>query len=139
MTFLWSDAWLFQAIALASRQGPASLGAILGAADAVNHALPTDDEWHGALSRLTAEGMVQEVDGRFQLTAKVPPTVVDAIAVDSWSAGRDAAAAFLGAEPWSPERNTGDPRNAVTYAGLTVERLREAEREYRRSRDGPGA
>jgi hypothetical protein len=39
---------------------------------------------------------------------------------------------LLGAERWTAERNVRDPRNKVIYAGLTDERLRAAEREYRR-------
>ena len=38
MAFLWSDAWLLQAIGLAAYRGPATLAEIIGAADAVNHA-----------------------------------------------------------------------------------------------------
>jgi hypothetical protein len=132
MTYLWSDAWLLQAIALASQEKPARLGDILGAADAVNHALPTDDELHGALTRLTAGGFVEEADAGFQLTPGVPPTVADALVHRSWTAGRAAASAFLGAEPWTPDRNIGDRRNQVTYAGLTPERIRDADEEYRR-------
>jgi hypothetical protein len=136
MTYLWSDVWLFQAIGLASHEKPARLSEILGAADAVNHALPTDDELHGALTRLTAGGFVQEIEERFQLTAGVPSTVVDALVHGSWAAGRAAASAYLGAESWAPDRNTGDPRNQVTYPGLTAERIREADDEYRRRVSG---
>ena len=132
MKFLWSDAWLLQAIALASRSGPATLADLLTAADAVNHALPTDDELHGALSRLGAGGFVEEVDDRFRLTSLVPPEVRDAMREGGWQRGREAASALLGAEAWSPQANVGDPRNDVTYPGLTADRIRDAERERRR-------
>jgi len=132
VTYLWSDAWLLQAVALASRKQPAPLSEILGAADAVNHAMPTDDELHGALVRLTTGGFVEEIDGQFQLTARVPSAVANALVQGSWTAGRDAASVFLDAERWTPARNTRDPRNRVMYAGLTAERILEAEGEYRR-------
>jgi len=132
VTYLWSDAWLLQAIAVASGQKPALLSEILGAADAVNHAMPTDDELHGALVRLTAGGFVEEIDEQFQLTARVPSTVANALVQSSWAAGRHAASVFLDAEQWTPDRNTRDPRNRVMYAGLTAERILEAEGEYRR-------
>lgn len=131
MKFLWSDAWLLQAIALASRSGPAALADLLAAADAVNHALPTWEELHGALSRLGAGGFVEEVDERFRLTTRVPPEIRDAMSEGGWQRGREAASALLDAEAWSPETNVGDPRNDVTYPGLTPDRLRDAEREYR--------
>src|SRR5919106_428548 len=125
MTFLWSDAWLFQAIALASRTAPATLAEILEAADAVNHALPTTDELHGALSRLTTGGFVEEVEDRFRLTSSVPPEIRDAMNEGGWLRGREAASALLEAEAWRPQTNVGDPRNAVTYPGLTPDRIHD--------------
>jgi hypothetical protein len=132
MTFLWSDAWIFQAIALASKTGAATLAQVFGAADGVNHALPTNDELHGALLRLTGGGPVEETDGRFRLTGQVPNHVVAAIVAGGWEGGRDAPSKFLGAEPWSEEKNSRDPRNRVEYPGLTDERIRAADQEYRR-------
>jgi len=41
-------------------------------ADGVNHALPTDDELHGAFARLTEHGFIAEVGDTFQLTGRVP-------------------------------------------------------------------
>jgi hypothetical protein len=131
MTFLWSDAWLLQAIAVAATNGPATLGEIIGAADATNHALPTNDELHGALVRLTAAGFVEEVQNRFRLTDNVPRREAAAIAESGWHRGRRTAAALLKAEEWSAERNVGDPRNQVVYPGLTDDRIRAAEEEYR--------
>ena len=132
MRFLWSDAWLLQAIALASRKEPATLADLLAAADAVNHALPTSEELHGALSRLGVGGFVEKVDDRFRLTSRVPAEIRNAMSEGGWLRGRDAASALLEAEAWSPRTNVGDPRNDVTYPGLTPERIRRAEREYRR-------
>jgi hypothetical protein len=131
MTYLWSDAWLFQAIALASQTHAAALDEVLGAADAVNHAMPTDDELHGALSRLTAGGFIEEVEERFQLTAEVPSELREALA-GGLTRGRDAASKYLNAEPWSPQTNVRDPRNQLHYPGLTRERIRSAEQAYRR-------
>ncbi|MGH7724005.1 MAG: hypothetical protein ACREOU_01110 [Candidatus Eiseniibacteriota bacterium] len=132
MAFLWSDAWLLQALALASQSAPANLEAVIAAADAVNHALPTDEEVHGAFVRLTEAGFLEEVAKGFMLGPAVPLEMRTAMVTSSLSAGRHAAEALLGAEPWSPETNVRDPRNEVRYPGLTDERLREADREYRR-------
>ena len=131
MQFLWSDAWLLQAIVLAARQGPASLGAVLAAADGVNHALPTDDELHGALYRLTAAGFVEELNERFAPTARIPAATLTRIVTGGWRVGRTAASVFLGAEEWSAAKNVKDPRNAVRYPGLSRERLLRADKERR--------
>lgn len=130
-SYLWSDAWLLQAIALASQQRPATLAEVLAAADDVNHALPTDDELHGALVRLTQGGFVEELEQRLRLTEYVPMDVRAAIVTGGWKSGRAAASAYLGAEDWSPETNTRDSRNNVRFPGLTPERIRCADRERR--------
>lgn len=44
--------------------------------------------------------------------------------------GREAAAAFLGAEAWTPGSNVRDPRNDVAYPGVTDEVLRDANDQY---------
>jgi hypothetical protein len=103
--FLWSDGWLLQAIAIASRQkGSASLSEVIEAADSVNHALPTSNELHGGLVRLTRGGLVKEVEQRFALTDLVPIETVDIILAGEWQRGREAASAFLRAESWSSGR-----------------------------------
>lgn len=129
--FLWSDAWLFQAIAIASHARPATLSEIIGAADAVNHALPTDEELHGALLRLTADQFVEEVGDQFRLTDRVPKKIRAAIVEGGWRTGRAAASKFLDAESWNVRTNVKDPRNAVVYPGLTDVRIQQADREYR--------
>lgn len=129
--YLWSDAWLFQAIILASHEKPASLTDILAAADGVNHAMPTDDELHGAFVRLSRGGLIREVPEGFQLSDAVPLNIRTAIVGHGWKAGRDAASRFLNAEPWMPTTNVRDPRNQMEYPGLTAERILRADREYR--------
>ena len=130
--YLWSDAWLLQAIGLAAGQRAATLSEILGAADGVNHALPTDDELHGALVRLTAGGHIEEVEDRFRLTARVPAEVKEALTMGGWKRGRDAASRYLRAEEWTPQTNVRDPRNNVRYPTLSDQRMRDAEHDYRR-------
>lgn len=130
--YLWSDAWLFQAITIASHEKPASLTDIIAVADGVNHAMPTDDELHGAFARLSRGGLIHEVSEHFQLSDAVPLKVRNAIVGKGWKAGREAASRFLNAEPWTPANNVRDPRNQIEYPGLTAERMRQADREYRK-------
>ncbi len=132
--YLWSDAWLFQAIGMASQRGPATLAEVLAAADDVNHALPTDEELHGALVRLTQGGFVEEIEQRLRLTDHVPADIRAAIISSGWQSGRATASGYLGAEDWTTETSTRDPRNNVRFPGLTPERIRRADRERRRVR-----
>jgi hypothetical protein len=132
MRFVSSDAWVLQAVILASRSGPATLSDLLGAMDAIEHALPVDRELHGAFSRLTAAGYLREVDARFALTDQVPLDIVERMRVGSWTDRRSAALAFLRAEPSSGGTPWDDRANDVTYPGLTAERLKKADRDYRR-------
>jgi hypothetical protein len=130
VTFLWSDAWILQAVALAAQEEPARLDEVIAAADAVNHAIPTAGELHGAFVRLTQAGFIQEVGGRFSLGPQVAPesrlAITSADAVDA----RRHASRLLAAEEWTPGRNVPDPRSLVVYPGLTDDRLRAAERAY---------
>jgi hypothetical protein len=72
VTFVWSDAWLLLAILYASREeGGASLDRVTTAGDFINHAIFTDDELGGGLSRLSAGGFIKEKRGFFSVTNKV--------------------------------------------------------------------
>jgi hypothetical protein len=75
---------------------------------------------------------VKETPVGFGLGPSVSPEIALTIAAENPADGREAASDLLGAERWTAERNVRDPRNKVIYAGLTDERLRAAEREYRR-------
>ena len=119
--FLWSDAWLLEAIVVASSSGKGSLTEIIGAADAINHAILCDDEIHGGLVRLVAGGFIDDDQGRFRPTALVPSNL----------SGRDGYRKLLRAEEWSPSRSTKQPENqGVAYPGLTAETIERAIREY---------
>jgi hypothetical protein len=82
--------------------------------------------------RLTQAHFVEESNHRFHLSGEVPADVRHAIAAHDTRGGRAAAAAFLNAEAWSEARNVGDPRDDVTYPGLSDDRIREAEADYRK-------
>jgi hypothetical protein len=131
MVYLWSDAWLLQAIILAAGDGLATLGQVFASADSANHTLPTPDELHGALSRLTAARLIEEVDSQFRLTDAVAAEIRSRVISSGWKEGRRVTSLFLHAEPWTGATNVRDQRNKVRYPGLTDARIRDAEREYR--------
>src|SRR5262245_53374580 len=102
MVYLWSDAWLLQAIVLATQRGPATLAQVIAAADVVNHALLTADELHGGFARLTAGGFVAEAEERFTITQLVPVATLSSIRNSGWQGGRRIATKLLHAEEWTP-------------------------------------
>lgn len=61
MNWAWSDAWLLTA-AYFTEENPVSLRGLIGAGDAINHALFTDNEIDHGLTRLEAAGLAR-LDG----------------------------------------------------------------------------
>jgi hypothetical protein len=54
----WGDGWVLTA-AYFTQENPVSLRALIGAGDAINHAIFTNDELDGGLTRLTAAGLAR--------------------------------------------------------------------------------
>ena len=54
--FVWSDAWLLQALVYAARESPPRLRNVIAAGDAIEHAIFTHAEFSGGVSRLVAAG-----------------------------------------------------------------------------------
>jgi hypothetical protein len=67
MNWTWSDAWLLTA-AYFTEENPVSLRGLIGAGDAINHAIFTDDEIDHGLTRLTAAGLARLEGGTIVLT-----------------------------------------------------------------------
>jgi hypothetical protein len=55
----WSDAWIFAAVLFNRESDDCRLPDIIGAADFINHAIPTLAEMHGALNRLASVRLVK--------------------------------------------------------------------------------
>jgi hypothetical protein len=64
----WSDAWLLTAIECAEARGGADLKSVIGAADALNHAMFTWEELDCGLERLARAGLIQLAGPPFVLT-----------------------------------------------------------------------
>jgi hypothetical protein len=103
----WADAWLLIATGLASRTGRATLAAVIGGADAIQHAIPAFDEVDGGLARLSAAGLLRRDGDAFCLTAQ-GLGLVDLLGPGSWLRKQDAVAEVLGAVPWSSSYRPGD-------------------------------
>jgi hypothetical protein len=64
-----SDTWLFLALAESSqRNGWATLDYVLGAADRINHAIPTHREVEGGIKRLMSAGLMRVEGDRLSTT-----------------------------------------------------------------------
>ena len=129
MAFLWSDSWILTAVAIASKQAPAELWQILAAADSLDHALPLDEELHGAFARLFGARYMEEFFGRYKIGAAVPPDVRTTL---SNAKDYKDAEKFLSSERRDTTSDVGDTRNQVRYSKLTSEQIREADKKYRR-------
>jgi len=63
------DAWMFLGVAFGRDQdGRAPLDRVVGAADGLNHAIPSRDELTGGLNRLIAAGFLAQSDDAFSLS-----------------------------------------------------------------------
>ena len=68
-SWFFSDAWVFTAIAVRDLASCA-LTDVIAAADAMNHAILTEDELAQGVGRLAASGLVSVEGDRFALTAQ---------------------------------------------------------------------
>ena len=66
----WNDAWILTASSLVQKKGGATLAEIIGAADVINHAIPTAGQLSRAFSRLVDCGIVQVENDRYLLVRK---------------------------------------------------------------------
>lgn len=66
-SWTFPDAWLLTAIGQFGRRGT-SLSDLIGAADALNHDVPTEAQAASSLGRLIASGLLEVADGRYRLT-----------------------------------------------------------------------
>lgn len=63
-----AEAWIFLSIGDAGGGGDATLDRVIAAADSNNHAIPTPDEFSGAVGQLLGSGLVHVNAGRYSLT-----------------------------------------------------------------------
>jgi hypothetical protein len=76
----WNDAWILTATSLVHKKGGAALAEIVGAADVINHAIPTAGELSRAFSRFVDCGLVQVKNDRYLLTRTRQRAIKEAVA-----------------------------------------------------------
>jgi len=104
--FLWSDAWMFLAIGLANDKGPSSLARVIGAADAIQHAVMTWEEVDGGLFRLGKAGYVEVRDGKVSLTQK-GRTIFEGLRAKTIIERQQELSIAIGAPSWTGHDPTG--------------------------------
>ena len=98
--FLWSDAWLFLAIGYSNDKGASSLARVIGAADAIQHAVLTWEEVDGGLFRLGMAGYVSVRDEKVNLTEQ-GPAILEGLREKTVLKRQDELSIAIGAPPWS--------------------------------------
>src|ERR1700733_428399 len=68
MTRATMYSWILLSIELASGKSPAPLERIIAAADALNHAIPTQKEINEAIGWLMQKGFISEQEKKYNLT-----------------------------------------------------------------------
>src|SRR4051812_23670878 len=106
IVFTWSDAWLLLAISFTSQSKPASLQDIIGAGDAINHAIFTDAELRRGLAKLIAAGYVGQQDQCYFVRGDAADFCRSKVKkARRLSRQRELVEKFLHATPWSRRKN----------------------------------
>lgn len=67
LQWTFNDRWILMSVYLTQGEDGASLHDVVGAADAMNHAIPTCGELSRALTRLASCGVLTERDDQFHI------------------------------------------------------------------------
>jgi hypothetical protein len=67
-SFEQSDPWILLAVAYAGKHGSVTLDRIIGTADSINHAIPTQKEIEGAINRLSHAELISIKGHTFAVT-----------------------------------------------------------------------
>lgn len=78
LEWTFNDGWILMSVFLTHGESGAPLDELIGAADAMNHAIPTRKEISRSLTRLASCGIVTEKDGRFRIADTYLPLIAKA-------------------------------------------------------------
>jgi len=120
----WSDIWLLISIYLASLKNEHQLKNIIGAADAINHAIINFEEFSSGLMRLSKHGLIN-VDSNLWhcgCTDKAIQIIEPIAKKNSLSFYLlKEVEKVLHVEPWVPKESLPHPENSLLYPGFTKE------------------
>ena len=120
----WSDIWLLISIYLASLKNEHQLKNIIGAADAINHAVINFEELSSGLVRLSEHGLITVNSNLWNCACTNQAIqIIEPIAKKnslSFSLWKEAEK-VLDVEPWVPKESLPHPENSLLYPGFTKE------------------
>jgi hypothetical protein len=130
-SFAWWDAWILLAVIYATRSTPtASLTAIIGVGDFIEHAILTRGELETGLKRLIEAGMLTHTENGFLLGERAQRFWAELEGREGTvRKDLDATASFLGSTKWEP----GGLPNPPTQDYVSKEQYEAAADEYQRS------
>jgi hypothetical protein len=131
IAYRWTDAWLLLAIIYSSVEKPATFRDIVGAGDAINHAIFTDNEFESGLYRLTRGSWIVESPLGFRPTQKTD-RVFRSIRAKGLGAldEMNELEKAIGAKPWQPNDPVPHSDNQFRYPGFSSEALTKAIEQY---------
>ncbi len=128
--FLWSDAWLLQAIALAAEKAPASLRDVIATGDFINHAIFTYTELQTGLAKLLAAGYIEHEHDRFRLSPTFTEKYVRLSKFRGIHRQYQAIEKYLQVTPCQPGCEPNKLEQNWLYQGVTHEDFDKAVQEY---------
>lgn len=118
----WSDIWLLVSIYLASLKNQHQLKNIIGAADAINHAIINFEELSSGLMRLSNHSLIQVSNNSWNCvcTNKAieiiePIAKKNSLSFHIWKEVEK----VLDVKPWLPNEPLPHPENSLLYPGFT--------------------
>ena len=133
LNYLWTDAWLLLSIIVADRGNGADLEGIIGAGDAINHAIFTAEEIQGGLHKLVRGGFVDEVRGRFKASNKTKEEYEKRICRKRYLLVQlHLLDKFIGVIQADKRDKLPRSDNKFKYPGLTKDRIHIAYEAYRK-------
>ena len=120
----WSDVWVLVSAYYSSITGMNSIKNIIGAADAINHAIINYEELSSALVRLSEHGLITVNTATWQIECTEKgnnlvklATENNSLALKVW----EEVEKNLNVEPWIPPEPIPHPENNLVYSGFTKE------------------
>jgi len=131
--YVWTDAWVLQAVIYASKNGGADLRNIIAFGDTINQAVFRPEELESGLYRLAKGGWIEDLGKKFQPSQKTRAAYAE-IPKDGWSLVQEMelVAEFLGLPNVDYQNQPcPNPENRFSYPGFTEARFDAAVKKYR--------
>lgn len=130
--YIWTDAWVLQAVIYADKSGGADLRGIIAAGDTINQAVFRREELESGLYRLAEGGWIEDLGKKFRPAAKARSEHAK-IPQNCWSMAQEMEliAGFLGVAGAGPANEPSPhPENKYRYPGFSEKKFQAAVQKY---------